>query len=736
MQLWNTLEQDLPYLTQKFRSPTFAPDAGIGMDELEQGILKCDDDHPGESRRVIKALAFQFTCRNIQIDLNPHDFFPGLGDFERYRRAIRVLVYRWRNQVERDLNRYTEQLKQARATGIYNGWKDFDHSVPDWEYILPLGFPGILQSIRDSREQHRQNGTLDENAQKFFEGLELTYTSILEFLERLIAWGKAHPAGPRVEFTIDCLQALHDHAPSNFYEVLQFIFLYFFFSEQMDMMQCRSLGQIDAMLLPFYKKDLADGRFTQDQMRELFDHFLMQWGSLDNYWGQPIYMGGTAPDGSTEYNELSPILLEEFDRMKLPTPKLQLKIAPNTPQHILDQALNMVRSWNASIVFLGEQGIRHVARSLGFSEEDARICGIRGCYEFFVRGKSNGTGPGHINLLKGIELALNDGLDPKTGIQIGPHTGTAESFASYEDFRNAVLTQLGQVADNLIQYFNDEEKYLTLINPANVLTPTLRHAMERLADGFADGYDYNDSGILLTGLGTATDALMAVKRFVYEQKQVSLPALRNILLDNWEGHEKLRHAILNDPYKFGNGLPEVDEAARSLGKFVCDRINGKPNARGGVYHASGHCAKQFIYLGEKTGATPDGRKAGEEMSKNLSPTMGMDRNGVTALLHSLQALDSADYPGDFPLDVMLHPTTVQGEDGLAAFRAIVLNYHAHNGLAIHFNIYNEQKLLDAQAHPEKYPNLQVRVCGWNVRWADMAKVEQDEYIKRARLIAQ
>ena len=186
----------------------------------------------------------------------------------------------------------------------------------------------------------------------------------------------------------------------------------------------------------------------------------------------------------------------------------------------------------------------------------------------------------------------------------------------------------------------------------------------------------------------------------------------------------------------GNGDPEADRYAAALGHFLGAKLNLRPNARGGFYEASGHSARTFIRLGEKTGATPDGRRAGEEMSKNISPAMGADVNGVTALIHSATAIDSIDLPGDFPLDVMMHPATVQGEEGLAAMRALLHTYMDRHGIAIHFNIFDAAVLEDAQRNPEKYTGLQVRVCGWNVRFNDLSPKEQDAYIERARNIAE
>jgi formate C-acetyltransferase len=150
---------------------------------------------------------------------------------------------------------------------------------------------------------------------------------------------------------------------------------------------------------------------------------------------------------------------------------------------------------------------------------------------------------------------------------------------------------------------------------------------------------------------------------------------------------------------------------------------------------SGHNARQFIEEGEKTGATPDGRRKGEEFSKNLSPTMGVDTEGVTALVQTLASLDSFDFPGDFPLDIMLLPYTVSGEKGLDMMKALIYQYFDNGGFVVQFNVFDVDELKQAQKNPQKFENLQVRVCGWNVRWNDLPKVEQDAYIRRAEAIA-
>ena len=241
----------------------------------------------------------------------------------------------------------------------------------------------------------------------------------------------------------------------------------------------------------------------------------------------------------------------------------------------------------------------------------------------------------------------------------------------------------------------------------------------------------NDTAVTSAGFGTAVDALLAVKEIVYEKHEMSLAELGGVMAANWEGHEPLRLRMLRSKRKWGNNDHEANALGAELIDCFASQLNGKPNSRGGVFLASGHSARQFLDLGTKTGATPDGRMAGEEMSKNVSPTMGADTEGATALVATLASSDVTKLPADYPLDMMLHPSVCHGDKGLKAMRALVEVFHGNGGSVIQFTVFSAEELRDAQEHPERYENLQVRVCGWNVRWNDMCKAEQDAYIRRA-----
>ena len=389
-------------------------------------------------------------------------------------------------------------------------------------------------------------------------------------------------------------------------------------------------------------------------------------------------------------------------------------------------------------MLVGEEGIRHILTSHGLTEEDARTCDIRGCYEFATRGRvhSNGTGVGHLNMLKPFELIFNGGIDKQSGIPVGVSVPPLDELKTFDDFYRLYIAELRWIIDANIKVVDDFEAYLDRINPSNVFSATIPNSLRTGRDAFFNGCDRNNSCLLTTGFGSAIDALSVMEELVYRKREITLDELAAALNANWEGFETLHRKICKFDDRYGNGVPRVDRFAQMLSRMIGNYVNGRPNSRGGRWNSSAHCAKQFIHEGARTGATPDGRFAGEEMSKNASPRMGSDTNGVTALIRSVLSVDAASFPGDFPLDVMMHPSSVKGADGLAAWRRLVRVFFAGNGAAVHFNIFDAEELKDAQKNPEKYKGLQIRVCGWNVRFTEMAKSEQDMYIRRAESITE
>jgi len=734
----STFEQDKAYLWSKFQTPVFGPETGLDSETIKNDLMALAEELKDQPHPVVKARAFEYVARHVRIDVNPHDWFVGFGCWDRWDRPVDGLVAKWDQEVDDSRLTALQLMENLKTSGSCGMGKDFDHSVPDWDVVFSLGFPGIRRRAQQYRRRREQNGKMTPEARAYFDGIEITYTAILEMLGRFRDYALKHADGnQRILACAECLETLIHGPPTNTYEVLHLVYLYFMFSEYVDRLQVRSLGNLDRTVYPYYCRDLTEGRFTEAQIREFLSYFMMQFASIANTWGHPFYLGGTRRDGESEVNELSYLILDEFDKLDICSPKLQIKIAPNTPAPFIDKAVDMIRRGHNSIVFLCEPSIKRAMMGYGATEEEARTCDITGCYEFVPRARGNTTIVAYLNMLKPLELVLYDGIDPHTGIDLGLRTGGLERFETFDDVYAAYLKQLGHIIECAIRVANDFEQYLGLINPTSVYSATIENSLATARDAFHDGSVHNLSSILTAGFASAVDALMSVKEHVFEKGVLSLDELKDVLRADWQGHEKLRLKMLYGKSKYGNGIDSVDLYAASLARFLGNKINLRPNGRGGFYLASMHTPpRYYLTHGQKTGATPDGRMAGEEISKNVSPTMGMDTGGVTALVRSVTRMDSALHPADFPLDVMLHPATVQGDEGLAAVRTLLNAYMEGHGIAVQFNVFDAETLIDAQAHPDNYQGLQVRVCGWNVHFTDLSREEQDMFIRRARNISE
>lgn len=330
-------------------------------------------------------------------------------------------------------------------------------------------------------------------------------------------------------------------APTDFYEALQLMYIYFIVSECIDSYQVRSLGSgLDRTLLPFYEKDLASGKYTKEEIREFLEYFLLQWSSIGNYWGQPFYLGGTNPNGSTRYNDLSMEILEVYDGLEIYNPKIQLKLSDSTPDCVLQKAFDMIRRKNASMVFCCEPGMVKAVMGYGATYEEALDMDIRGCYETGVRGDEVSTGAGQINTAKAVEYVLTRGFDRHIGKQVGLDTGDIANFKNFEDFYGAFLTQWGYLIEKSMEISMDAERYLAFVNPSAMYSATVETSLKRGEDGYGGGVRFNNTALQSCAFASAVDSLMAVKKLVFEGNAISLPDLGQVLERNWEGAEALR----------------------------------------------------------------------------------------------------------------------------------------------------------------------------------------------------
>ena len=709
------IEDEATYLKWKWRTDLSDPKTGLDNAALKAGVARIVAEYEDkEPWADTSARMFAYLADNMAIGFSKYDCFPAIACWNRGDRPLNKVLGARCGKIDA---RYSPELRRKIQELHDSGkgradWKDFDHSAPDWEKILKLGFPGMKARV--------DAYTADT---PFYRSEKSAAATILRFLDRLIRTAEAHPDAdsPLLRKEIASLKRLQAGPPQTCFDVMQFTMLYFILSEHVNRFQVRTLGNIDASWWPYYQADLAAGRTTEAAFREEFRHFIWQFGSIDNYWGHPIYLGGTKKDGSTEYNPLSEIILDVVDREALPTPKFQIKLAANTPDAIWTKALDMLRRHN-SLVLMNEKGMADSMKPMGLSEDERRDLLVWGCYEYLPRGKGNCTSGFRLNMLQAV-------LDILKEVE-----GGASAPATFADFLVRYKRDLNANADRLMSIVNESESHLAEIHPALVLSLAIDSALERGVDAFSTGMTYNYSAVGEVGFATAVDSLLAVKEVVYERKEISLAEFGRAMASDWKGREDLRLRIKRTGTKWGCGNPVADALAAEVMESMTGHIIGKPNGRGGKWTVYGLHSRAFIEFGGSTGASPDGRRKGEHLSKNVAPSIGAETEGITGTLKSYAKIRPENFPCGSVLDVMINPATVRGDKGLAVFRSLVQYWMDNGGTALNVNIVSADELRDAQRHPEKYENLQVRVAGWNVRWNDMPKKEQDDFIARAESI--
>ena len=708
----------------------YIEESGLDDEQILNGLKQLEKETEYLPHPIARAKAIQYVLENERLYINEHDYFVGLYSLNRLADSVTFSKWGAESRVLRE-QELVSQASDFNNSGAVMIWTDYDHVVPDWKSLMELGFAGIRERAREYRKLHEQNGTLDEEVSAFFEGIEIEYSAIIDLIDRMYNIAKEQTFEKASKITTS-LKNLRDGKPTDFYEALQLIYIYFIMSESIDSYQARSLGNgLDQTLYNFYKNDLKSGSCTKEDIRNYLSYFLMQWSAIGSYWGQPFYMGGTDLDGNTKYNALSYEILDVYDELEIYNPKIQLKINKNTPDEILNKAFDMVRRKNASIVFCCEPAMIKAIMGYGATYEEALNYDIRGCYETGVRANEVSSSSGYVNAAKAVEYVFTNGFEARLDKQVGIKTGDISEIKTFEEFYFAFLKQWEYLIEQSMKITNDAERFLAFINPSSLYSATVETSLKNGKDGYGGGVKFNNNAMLNCGFASAVDSLMAVKEFVFDKKELTLEELANVLKNNWQGDEILRLKIRKSPHKYGNGDTLADTYAAAMASYFANKVNNVPNGRGGVYKAIFHSARAFINQGEKTGALPDGRCAGEELSKNASSVPGMDKNGVTALVESATKLSPSDYHESLCVDVMLHPSAVKGEEGLKALKGVLMTYLNKGGQSIQFNIFNTETLRDAQANPEKYQNLQVRVCGWNTLWNNMSKKEQDAYILRA-----
>jgi formate C-acetyltransferase len=534
------------------------------------------------------------------------------------------------------------------------------------------------------------------------------------------------------------------HAPQNLWEAIQmYWFVHLGTITELNGWDAMNPGHFDQHLTPFYEKEIADGTLTRDEAKELISCF---WIKVNNHPAPPkvgitaresgtfndftnINLGGLKPDGTDGVSEVSYLMLEVIEELHILQPGNSVHISKLTPDKFLNAAGHVIRQGHGyPSVFNPDIYVQELVRQ-GKSLQDAREGGCSGCIEVGAFGKEAYLLTGYLNVPKILEITLNNGTDPLTGKVAGIETGNPLNFKNYEELYAAFLKQLNFVVDQKIRVSNYIDQMFAKYAPAPFLSVVIDDCIAKGKDYYNGGPRYNTNYIQCTGLGTTTDSLSVLKKHVFEEKTFSMETLLNAVSKNFEGEERLRQRIINYTPFFGNDDEIADEIAVSVYNDLLAAIDGKPNTKGESFHLNMLSTTCHVYFGKVLGAMPNGRFAGKSISDGTSPSHGCDTHGPTNVIRSLGKLDQVKSSGTL-LNLRFVPSLLKREKDIEKLGHLIRSYFALGGHHIQFNVVDTATLLAAQACPEDYRDLLVRMAGYSDYFNDMNADLQNEVIER------
>lgn len=688
--------------------------------------------------------------------LNSREKIPFVVTPEARRVYEETIIPFWRGKTMREIifQEMTAEWKAAYEAGIFTEFMEQrspGHTVLDDKIYRKgmLDFKADIERSLANLDYLHDPDAYDEQEQ--LKAMAVCADALIRFAERhadkareLAAQEQDSHRKQELERIAEVCSWVPAHAPRDFWEALQYYwFVHLGVTTELNPWDSFCPGHLDQHLYPFYKKGLEEGTLTRERAEELLQCF---WIKFNNQPAPPkvgvtaaesgtytdfaqINLGGLTPEGADAVNELTYLILDVIEEMRLLQPSSSIQVSKKSPDQFIKRAARIIRTgFGQPSVFNADLVVQELIRQ-GKSVVDARQGGTSGCVETGAFGKENYNLTGYFNLPKVLEITLHNGIDPRTGKRLGLETGDPTQFETFEELFAAFERQLNYFMEVKIRGNAVIERLYARYMPAPFLSLLIDDCIARGRDYHDGGARYNTSYIQGVGLGTITDALTAIKYHVFDQKTLAMEELLAVLRDDFQGHERVRQMLLNRTPKYGNDDDYADGVMVRVFNAYFDAIDGRPNTRGGAYHINLLPTTCHVYFGSVTGATPDGRKAWTPLSEGVSPVQGADRRGPTAVLRSVAKMDHVRTGGTL-LNQKFTPQLLKDEAGLDGLVRLIRTYFRLDGHHVQFNVVDAATLRAAQGHPEQYRDLIVRVAGYSDYFCDLGKALQDEIIAR------
>lgn len=701
----------------------------------------------------------ELCCHTMQDFDNMNDrkkvFFKVSGEDKRIQREVIIPYWKDRSMMSKINKLLPDEWHKLFDAGLYTEFlmqRGPGHTVADGK-IYKKGYADFIDDIQKQIDSLDYNNDLEAlHKRDELEGMKLVCEGMIRMGERYAAQAREMAQTEQdpqwkkelLELAEVC-DVVPKYAPKTFRQAVQmYWFTHIGVTVEMNNWDAYSPGKLDQHLEPFYKKDIEKGRITRDDAREILESL---WIQFNNQPAPPkvgitlkesatytdfcnINTGALRRDGTTGVSDVSYLILEVMDEMKLLQPSSNVQISKKTPEKFLREAVKISRKGWGQPAFYNSDAIIQELLFLGKTLDDARESGIAsGCVETGTAGKEAYVLTGYLNIPKVFELVMNRGFDSYTGKQVALDLGDLRECNSYEEVYRAFYKQLKYVVDVKIAGNNVIERMYMENMPVPLLSVITDDCIKSGKDYNQGGARYNTSYIQCVGIATITDTLAVIKKDVFEDHKFSMDELLKACKADFKGYDDLFDIVYNKTPKYGNDDDYADSILKNVANALQQVIAGRTTPKGSKTVVEFLPTTCHVYFGQVMEASPNGRHAGIPLPDGISPEKGADRNGPTAVIKSCSKIDQLKTGGAL-LNQKFTPTSIAGEKGIDNVAALIRSYFALDGHHIQFNVIDKETLLDAQKHPEEYENLIVRVAGYSDYFNNLDRALQDEIISR------
>ena len=649
--------------------------------------------------------------------------------------------------------------EDTRKIGVDTGVLDNDSKwrqavgeiTPDYQDVLfKKGFGGIIREAQDHISKLDPTDPKDLEKKDFYESVLLTSKGIIRYANRY-----AEAADKMAETEKDPVRAAElrqiaancrrvpENPPESFYEAIQFLWFVQVGGILSENPLSLNPGRFDQYMDPYYEADLQKNAITPDFAQELIDALWLKYSewvwtisanTADYFAGynqfQNLTVGGKTREGRDGTNPVTFMALKATEEVKSHQPGLSVRVHADCPKEFLDGVTHLVSKGTGFPAIHSDSVGYQMLINAGYEPDDARDWNNCGCVVPHYRKTGEWTAAVNMNFGSALEYALNQGRSLMTGEKMGLDEKPAGTFASYEEVEDAFYRQFDNLCRHAIILTVEAQRLHVEMVPRPFLSSCIEHCMESGTDLSRGGAKYN-IGPVITGIGLAVvaNSLAAVKKLVFEDKVCDMATLAKALQADWAGYEDLREQAKAAP-KYGNDDDYVDSIAQKLANHFYHEIHQYKDIFGSPFLTAFMGISNYIPMGRVLGATPDGRKGGEPSSEGVSPFVGTDTSTPLAAMRSTAKLNQEVHSGGTLLNLRLNPELVATKRGQANLGAMVQTLFSLGAFHVQFNCISSDTLRDAQAHPENYKDLLVRVAGYSTQFVNLSKSMQDAIIAR------